>query len=446
MIRNLLFLSNKSIKANKKYFSHLMIGFVISSIILLVFGFFLASFEYGMYKAVNNNETSTAIFIETSEKNEVDSIIDYLNVKDYEKIKFTEYSYNYGRFRDETNNIYISKPTITIGNHEYKDFVYSINDYRALYETFVEFEGDFNTSAEKNFMKKKYDSKVIIAGEIPTSSNEVVIASDFLDAKGIKYEDVIGKSLIYSNRFTIDNKEQDYPLVENVVISGVYDYRLFNSTSRSTIEHRPLLIFKDIPTTIKEVKNVSVLHQASVQLNSFEITEKTYNLVKANDFNEIKNKVRFDDLIYDYREMRPMYELVGTILIFCSSVLVIVSLLNSLICYKQYYKKKKKYLSMCNALGMNNKDKAIYCFIQNFILFVKPIIIIFGISLISCIGLKLWFDNIKIDSYNNEIIKYQLEFSMYPVVFAIFIGIQFIWIILVTLIILFEHRKDSIIY
>ena len=438
--KDILTLSSINHKSDKKTFTRVNLSYSISLLILVIFSFVIISFTDGLKRMTNEYKTNAALSIHSYDKT---TFNDYIkeNIHTTNKLLYTTKSIEHHDYYDkETKTLEHATPTITIGNERFAyDSIfkreYSGEVYHPTHDYIGFYSNSFYSKEENEFLKKKYKSKVILAGTVATTKNEIIVSSKLLDDLNIAYTDAVGKKISYeidSNSKLTQYDKTHYEVIKEYTVCGVYDYRLFASASRGENEEASCLFFMLEGSVISVPEYINDVYYCAAQYNDINDAKNAYKKNRNELIKELH--ISAGDILTTYIQFEPIYNLISVTSIICTIIIFLISLVNLYITQKYIYKQRQSYMYMCEINGMTKKDiKKEYIF-QNLLTIIKPLIIIIVTSFIICLSFVLWFNYKRKNEVRGAIFVYQIGFNTYPLIITLAILINVALIVISSLI------------
>jgi ABC-type lipoprotein release transport system permease subunit len=457
--KDIMLLSIKNIKEDKKKNKHTIIALSFSLTILVVVLFLGIGFKYSVRNTIQKYDAiSTAkIHSKNYDLNDlnpyqtnhkyINKVISDINSSIENTISYDSYdlsTISFGGFWGRPSDQKSYNPKIKIDNNpvDYNKPEQIDDEIQAFYDKMM---FDF----EKDFMNKTYNSNPLIKGQFSEQENEIVLSKKFVDNLNLDYKSLIGKTISYYLPVKNSDTKEIYDLnvFSNLKIVGIYDDRLFNSPSRNELSFFAPTFLINKKTIVNLPKQTDSLSYTIVKFKTFEQTESFEN--KRSDIMDKYSdstctlSSSTNTILQHIEYSKPLFNFLTDTFVIFSIVVLISTIINLYITLSYSYMKNKKYMAMCKALGMKKKDTNKLFFFNTYLVFAISLIFVITISLITSILLSLLLNNTLLHSFVEGVgVTINLIYYL-PVLFATILLIFLITYVLSVLIRL-KDRKESI--
>jgi ABC-type antimicrobial peptide transport system permease subunit len=334
------------------------------------------------------------------------------------------------------------------------------------------------TAEEEEFLKRNNYGEALLAGTLfSENTDEIIVASHVLDYFEIDYREALGKKLSYSVNLTTgyrafrpdgsgyykDLLGNQVCVVRDFTIVGVYNSNLYLSPSRGEdlyyaptfwlkldslyltedieflygeeqiegfiYNKDPLAVFQDaaeakkaaIPYGFNTLSSINDLRYMCdfcqiIQFADFRSAYEFYNnleyyLYKYQHFGFFESHV-----LSDYRQFYPLIMLVSTIFLIFGGVVFFVTVLNLYNTMRYSVEKRKGYLAMCRAMGMNRRDVLKLYFFETGLVLFRAALWIIVFSLLLSAGITILINDALISSALETTVSYRFHLVYYPFV------------------------------
>ena len=366
----LIRLSFKNIINNKKQVLKMIVGYIISNVILVVFLYLFFAFYYNTNNVLENNDVALTYATYSEEKIDISEL---QKGKIKETISYEEiylFSISIGGFGMARSYYY---PKIVIDTNEY-------NIDKTNRNSFV------ITTSESYYLEDEYNNvENMIIGNKPSNNNEVMISSKLMNDLNLSLDDVLNKKITLNIPYQNEGNVYYFDEMVDCYVSGVFNSELYNLPSRNLTDEADLWVYD---TTFNTIYN-DVDNNGRSYVHCYWNICQYYNFKDCkNDYERIHNYVDVNrtfsvvtnDLIIEYVDQYPIIYCIMVILFIIGVVVLYISLMNIYIINDYSYNNRKKYSGLLNAIGMTNKDiKKVYILeIFNTLLISLGIILIFA--------------------------------------------------------------------
>ncbi len=379
-------LSLLNIKCNIKMAIYIVIGFFIINFIILV------SFSYGYsmnshLKNLIDNSISQAYFsiIDSLTDDEIGDICSDSSIEGV----FKCYTYDYSSYlKDIDNSLKIKETTLdevclTTGADVYygvNDFSYdfgfdegskvSKNDKQVFFGiSYIDFENSLQfASCELREFNNNFDNDLMLYGKDFDKEKQIILSDYMLDKFGINKEEqekYVGKKISLS----VKTQNGYLKVIDDYQLCGIIDSNFYRITSR-----------KNLPQIMVSSIDEAYLGYSIERMFCYNFSD----LVKFYDNNDeeqlIPTKTAFEvsEIEAQQKLFNDIISISGVILVF-----TILTFVNLLIFF--YFKRRKNFIGMEKAMGLDNVRLYILIFVELLSLGVISLVVAFPVYMVTSV-------------------------------------------------------------
>ncbi|MGM9971296.1 MAG: hypothetical protein ACI35W_02670 [Anaeroplasmataceae bacterium] len=412
-------LAKMKLKAVNSSYKHTFISYIISLVVFTLFCFMFVSFNQAVNKIIKENDIMKTVSLTSENMEELQSFINDNIEEDYDVI-YERINVLSSILLDENDNPKRYYPNITIGDKTI--------EYTKLSQSLTLYENEMYTEYAKKYLKTKYNSNGFIAGTDSNNKNEVVISKELLDSFNMEASFVIGKKITFGIELQDGNDKNIhsyYQIIKDFIITGVYDSSAY-----------------ELPLTVVEPSLIYITSCSELNIPdkyykpSYKVVFDLENIDKAFELYSLElmsPSLEISRVLNVYNQINPLYDLISTTLLICSSLVFVISLLNIYITQKHLFNLKKDYMQMCYVNGMRKKDIYKEYVFENILLLSKPYCIYILTSTILCFVSMLGINAILKKTLVECPLLIKTNMSLFPLIIVIVLFVNIIFILLVSL-------------
>ena len=380
-------------KKNHKKFIRISISLSLAFMILICISYFSMSFYLSYNKKMNSEKTLLSCMVRTTsdeDLNILNSIID----KDNNIVDNITFKSSYLNYYSEKEYPSWHAPTIVYypiieidGNvYDYSQECKSTNklaDELQFYNNDSKMILDVETS-----YAKKYNKQFAFVDE-QIKDNYVFINSDFCDFFNIDYNSIIGKTITYK---CYVSKNDTISLIDNYSIKGVFNSEIYDIPTRTTDDmSKPLFwlngtSYKFLSDSVDmETNNINLL--SFNDFSGFKSSIKKY--MNFEESNKADRLLDMCDLSRYYIKIDPVLSIFRYALFGVSIFVFFISILNLFHMILYIEETQIRFLDMCQAIGLEKKERRLYTLIQNIMILAPPVIISIVVSFVLSLIISL---------------------------------------------------------